>query len=124
MGTARLIQKPKKSKLQLLNPDQNIICYYIGRVAILPSQRGKGLGKLLMSAVEEYLACTVLKGGGIVSIGIDHDSNNMQTPRKVAICLEAQLDKRGFYESLGYVATTEEYYLDGHILHVYMHKYL
>ncbi|KAF9144134.1 hypothetical protein BGX30_013672 [Mortierella sp. GBA39] len=74
----------------------------IGRVAVLSSTRGSGLGRLVMEAIEKYvIEHTVLEKLGLSS----------QVPRK------------GFYEKLGYVASGDEYPDEGQP-HIYMEKTL
>jgi len=71
----------------------------IGRVAVLASQRGAGIGKLLMTAIE---AAPELAGADKFG-------------------LEAQIQALGFYERLGYRAYGEEF-LDAGIPHRFMEK--
>lgn len=70
----------------------------IGRVVTSPSKRGSGLGRELMEKSIEH--CEELFG-------------------KTSITLGAQLYLRKFYESLGFIASGEEYVEDG-IPHVTM----
>ncbi|KAI1294086.1 hypothetical protein EDD11_008224 [Mortierella claussenii] len=72
----------------------------IGRVAVLPSTRGSGFGRLLMEAIEKYAT----------------DELRFQK-----LALSSQCPRKGFYEKLGYVAQGE-IYLDEGQPHVYMEK--
>lgn len=73
----------------------------IERVAVLPSFRGKGIGKLIMSTIENYLIRSGTK----------------------EVYLDAQLTAREFYEKLGYVQEGEAFQEAG-IPHVKMLKHL
>ncbi len=75
--------------------------WHIGRVAVRKEARGKGLGALIMQALEEKAA----------SLGADY------------IKLSAQVRAEGFYERLGYKAEGEEYF-DEHCPHISMIKWL
>ncbi len=66
----------------------------IGRVAVLRSARGRGIGALLMRRAIEYAN----------KIGLD------------SLSLDAQLHAIGFYEQLGFSAEGPEF-LDAGILH-------
>ena len=66
----------------------------IGRVAVLIEYRGKGIGALIMSRVEQY--------------AVEHGFSEL--------ILEAQMSAIVFYEKLGYVAEGEVY-LDCNIEH-------
>lgn len=74
--------------------------FHLGRVAVLKSERGKGFGKALMLEAEKYA-----------------------TNDEAAECfvLSAQLDKKGFYEALGY-KTEGDVYLEEDYPHVFMRK--
>ncbi|KAF9547371.1 hypothetical protein EC957_008557 [Mortierella hygrophila] len=74
----------------------------IGRVAVLSSTRGSGLGRLVMEAVEKY----VIEHTELEKLG-----------------LSSQVPRKGFYEKLGYVASGDEY-LDEGQPHIYMEKTL
>lgn len=75
--------------------------WHIGRVAVLPEYRGKGLGARLVCEAEKR----VLELGGKM------------------LCLSAQMQAEGFYKKLGY-RTVSEPYLDEHCPHVRMEKVL
>jgi predicted GNAT family N-acyltransferase len=88
IGTARLVDK-----------DNGV--GKVGRVAIAPEQRGKGVGALLMQFVE-------------------------QTAREQGfsrLVLDAQIDAIPFYEKLGYLAEGD-IFLDAGIEHRFMSKSL
>lgn len=76
-------------------------CYMIGRVAVSKEFRGRHLGTQIMTAAEEHIR----EDGGV----------------KTAV--SAQCRVSGFYESLGYTKTSEEY-LDEYCPHVLMIKEL
>lgn len=73
----------------------------LGRLAVLRSYRGSGVGSEIVREAERVAA----------SMGFD------------CISLSAQVRVRGFYESLGYVAHGDEY-LDEYCPHVTMRKRL
>ena len=73
----------------------------MGRVAVLPEFRGKGLGARLMEEAEARAR----------ELGAEK------------ICLSAQVQAGGFYRRLGYRADSEPY-LDEHCPHVRMEKTL
>lgn len=73
----------------------------IGRMAVLPSHRGRGLGRAVLDALEAEGAMR----------GVSH------------ITLSAQLTARGFYERAGYAAAGDVYDEVG-IPHVAMEKEL
>ncbi|WP_128895054.1 GNAT family N-acetyltransferase [Longirhabdus pacifica] len=72
------------------------------RIAILQSWRGSGKGKVLLVGLEE-----LAKDLGYT-----------------AAILDAQCQARTFYEKLGYVAVSEEVFLDANIEHIRMQKSL
>ncbi|KAF9108580.1 hypothetical protein BGX29_010186 [Mortierella sp. GBA35] len=74
----------------------------VGRVAVLSSTRGTGLGRLIMEALEQYV--------------IEH----MDLEK---LALSSQVPRKGFYEKLGYVASGDEYPDEGQP-HIYMEKTL
>ncbi len=76
-------------------------CWHVGRVAVLPEFRGKGLGARLMEEAETRAR----------ELGAEK------------ICLSAQVQAGGFYRRLGYRADSEPY-LDEHCPHVRMEKTL
>lgn len=76
--------------------------YHLGRVAVIKEMRGKKVGTYLVKFIEVKAR----------SLGA----------RKIA--LSSQLDKKGFYASLGYKETTGEIYLDQGYPHVEMQKIL
>lgn len=75
--------------------------WHIGRVAVLPEFRGKGIGAQLLKEAEKR----VRELGG------------------QKLCLSAQTQAEGFYQKLGY-QTVSEPYLDEHCPHVRMEKTL
>lgn len=75
--------------------------WLIGRIAVRKPYRGLGLGRRVMQEIETKLR----------SIGAKQAE------------LSAQVQARGFYESLGYQAVGEEY-LDQHCPHIAMKKVL
>lgn len=75
--------------------------YHIGRLAVIKEYRGSGIGKKIMTAIEEEIRKT------------DAES----------ISLSAQLHAKGFYEKCGYIATGSVY-LDEHCKHIKMIKKL
>ena len=76
--------------------------YHLGRLAVLPRVRGHAVGAALVEAVHEYV--------------------RMLTPAgmQAQIVLDAQLQARGFYEHLGYRATSEQTFWDAGIEHCEM----
>ncbi|KAF9093024.1 hypothetical protein BGX23_003698 [Mortierella sp. AD031] len=74
----------------------------VGRVAVLSSTRGTGLGRLIMGALEQYV--------------IEHTDLEK-------LALSSQVPRKGFYEKLGYVASGDEYPDEGQP-HIYMEKTL
>lgn len=76
--------------------------YHLGRLAVLPQARGQAVGAALVQAVHDYV--------------------RMLTPFGVQarILLDAQLQARGFYERLGYRATSEQTFWDAGIEHCEM----
>lgn len=90
VATARAYQKDRSE------------VYIIGRVAVLPSHRGRGLGAMAVTGLEQFLA-----GRGVS-----------------AVELSAQVQARGFYERLGYTARSEETHMDEHVPHIDMQKSL
>lgn len=75
--------------------------WHIGRIAVIPEMRGKGIGFKIVSQTEVYIK---KYGAEIVS-------------------LSAQLRVKGFYEKLGYKAEGEVYY-DEYCEHINMVKIL
>jgi predicted GNAT family N-acyltransferase len=73
--------------------------YHVGRIAVVRSRRGEGLGAQMVAAVEN-----VLKGRGVP-----------------ALRLSAQVRVQPFYEKLGYAAKGE-IYLDEFCEHITMEK--
>lgn len=76
--------------------------YHLGRLAVLARARGQSVGAALVEAVHDYV--------------------RMLTPLGVQaqILLDAQLQARGFYERLGYRATSEQTFWDAGIEHCEM----
>ncbi|KAF9104224.1 hypothetical protein BGX27_010192 [Mortierella sp. AM989] len=70
----------------------------VGRVAVLLSTRGSGLGRLLMESLEKY---------AIENCGFEK------------LVLSSQLPRKGFYEKVGYTAQGEVY-LDEGQPHIHM----
>ena len=91
LGTARL-----------LAPHHDGEPAHVGRVAVLAAARGRGVGALLMTALE----AEALERYGVVADEL----------RTVAVELSAQEQALGFYGRLGYVARPERY-LDEAIWH-------
>ena len=75
--------------------------YIIGRIAVMPSYRGKHLGEGVVTALEEQA-----KACGAASIA-----------------LSAQCRVAGFYEKLGYTQT-DDFHMDEFCPHVTMRKQL
>lgn len=80
-----------KAVLRLIEHDQY---YQVGRVAVLPENRGKGYGKALMLGIEQLDAVQAKK----------------------QLRLDAQMQAIGFYENLGYQIEGEPF-LEADILH-------
>ncbi|WP_217701569.1 GNAT family N-acetyltransferase [Schaalia sp. Marseille-Q2122] len=76
--------------------------YHLGRLAVLARARGQAVGAVLVEAVHDYV--------------------RMLTPAGVEarIVLDAQLQARGFYERLGYRATSDKTFWDAGIEHCEM----
>ncbi len=75
--------------------------YHIGRLAVIKEYRGSGIGKKIMTAIEEEIQKTDAK----------------------SISLSAQLQAKGFYEKCGYTAVGGIYF-DEHCKHIKMIKKL
>lgn len=75
--------------------------YHIGRVCVDSDYRGKGLGGLLMKTIETKALLLGVK----------------------TLCLSAQVESKGFYQSLGYIPIGD-IYLDEHCPHIKMVKTL
>ena len=88
LGTARL-----------LAPEHAQGPAHIGRVAVLSTARGLGVGALLMAALEEL----AVERHGVV----------VDDVRSVSVELSAQEQALGFYGRLGYVARPERYLSEG-----------
>lgn len=93
VGTARLLQEA---------PGRVVI----GRVAVLRSARGSGVGARLMDAIES------------MALSQCADENG-----RVHVSLSAQVTAIAFYRRLGYEISSEQYY-DARILHQDAHKTL
>lgn len=93
LGTARLLQE---------RPG----LVHIGRVAVLPALRGRGVGALLMAALEEMALAECAGDDGSVRIE-----------------LSAQVTAIEFYRRLGYKISPQQY-LDARIWHQDAHKTL
>lgn len=74
---------------------------HIGRIAVIKSCRGKNIGSMVVSALEDYAA--------------EHGYKQC--------VLSAQTRVKGFYEKLGYEAYGDEYY-DEYCPHIMMRKSL
>ncbi|KAG0249177.1 hypothetical protein BG011_009542 [Mortierella polycephala] len=74
----------------------------IGRVAVLQSTRGSGLGRLIIEAIERY---------------------TIENTQLDTLGLSSQVPKQGFYSKIGYVPQGDEY-LDEGQPHIYMVKNL
>lgn len=77
---------------------------HVGRVAVLPTARGRGIGTALMAAVEQLAIAECAGADGAVRIE-----------------LSAQESALGFYRRLGYQIAPERY-LDARIWHQDAHK--
>ena len=88
LGTARL-----------LAPEHAQGPAHIGRVAVLSTARGLGVGALLMAALEEL----AVERHGVV----------VDDVRSVSVELSAQEQALGFYARLGYVAGPDRYLSEG-----------
>ena len=60
------------------------IFYYINDVWVLPSHRGRGIGRHMVNRLVQYAAETSLPG------------------TTISVCLQAAAGKEGFYEKLGF----------------------
>lgn len=80
-------------------PEDPAGVYTIGRIAVLPAWRGAGCGRQIMLALEKHL----------------------RAQKAVEVRLSAQVQARGFYEALGYIAYGQPY-LDEHCPHLAMKK--
>lgn len=76
--------------------------YRLGRLAVRRTARKNGIGAELVEAAHRILVAHTEPG------------------QSTRVILEAQLQARGFYESLGYAATSEETIWDAGIEHVEM----
>lgn len=75
--------------------------WHIGRIAVIPEMRGRGIGFMIVSETEEYIKkCGAEK-----------------------VSLSAQLRVKGFYETLGYKTEGDVYY-DEYCEHIRMVKML
>ncbi len=72
----------------------------VGRVAVLKSERGRGIGKILMEQIEQ-------------------DARQMGFNRLI---LHGQVQCQTFYEKLGYDVTDPIAFMEENILHVHMAK--
>ena len=85
---------------RLLDLDTPVV--HVGRVAVLASARGTGLGRELMRGLER--------------LAVEH------TTGPLTLVLDAQEYAQGFYASLGFERTPRERFLDARIWHVEMAK--
>lgn len=76
--------------------------YHLGRLAVLAQARGQSVGTALVEAVHDYVRMLTPAGA------------------QALIVLDAQLQARGFYERLGYLATSKETFWDAGIEHCEM----
>lgn len=76
--------------------------YHLGRLAVRRECRGMGLGRLMVNAAHDELISRTRSG------------------EKITVALAAQVHARGFYQSLGYAAISEETFIDAGIEHVHM----
>ena len=83
----------------LLAPEHAQGPAHIGRVAVLSTARGLGVGALLMAALEEL----AVERHGVV----------VDDVRSVSVELSAQEQALGFYGRLGYVERPERYLSEG-----------
>ncbi|GJJ68795.1 hypothetical protein EMPS_01141 [Entomortierella parvispora] len=72
----------------------------VGRVAVLSSTRGSGLGRLLMESIEKWV---------------------IQNTDVKTLALSSQVPRMGFYERMGFVASGDIYPDEGQP-HIYMEK--
>lgn len=75
--------------------------YILGRLAVRKQYRGKAMGQRIMEKAMDYMRSTGVK----------------------RLSLSSQVQAKGFYETLGFVAEGEEY-LDEHCPHIHMVKEL
>ncbi len=73
--------------------------YHLGRLAVRKEMRGQALGKALVKAVHDYVACLTPEGENAV------------------ILLNAQVAAISFYEQSGYTATDTPVFLEAGIKH-------
>ncbi len=85
------------SKIKPLPPHDFLQNHSIGRVAVLKSYRGLGVGKVLMQAVIAYA----------------------QQQQRLFLVLSSQVHAQAFYQALGFMQEGEEY-LDCGIPHIHM----
>lgn len=76
--------------------------YHLGRLAVRRDDRNRGIGKTLVEAAHEYVSAHTLRG------------------HTATVILDAQIHARGFYEAIGYNATTENTFFDAGIEHIEM----
>ena len=76
--------------------------YHLGRLAVRHDYRGRGIGRLLVEAAHKEL------------------KSRTQSGEKITVILAAQVHARGFYQSLGYAALSEETFMEAGIEHVHM----
>lgn len=81
---------------------QNSTSFILGRVAVLPAHRGRGVGAMAVTELEEYLRQRAVP----------------------SVELLAQVRARGFYEKLGYAAVSETEELEEGVPHIRMGKRL
>ena len=74
----------------------------LGRLCVLKKYRQKGFGRILVQALEDHAKQQGLN----------------------CILLHAQVDKIGFYESMGYSQISNELFMEDGIEHVVMNKTL
>lgn len=84
----------------------------IGRIAIHPAYRGRGLGRLLLAGAEAWIAQAIRTLPGLPSTDV-----------AVRVQLSSQVPVRPFYESLGYQVQGDEYLEEGQP-HIHCHKLL
>ncbi|WFD25616.1 hypothetical protein MNAN1_000579 [Malassezia nana] len=84
----------------------------IGRIAIQPAYRGRGLGRHLLAGAEAWIAQAIRTQPGLPSTDV-----------AVQVQLSSQVPVRPFYESMGYQIQGDEYLEEGQP-HIHCQKLL
>ena len=92
VAAGRLLQQASRT------PEASLT-FWVGRVAVVPSFRGKGVGLAMMETIIEAAKERASKHSG------------------AQIFLDAQVSATGFYTRLGFEPTNKETFLDAGILH-------